>query len=69
MPLKKIETVVLHTMMAAHSSYYGRVLTVSEAADCKITICLIQDEIASRKDSEEKILLPARYFPSVAADY
>jgi hypothetical protein len=58
--LKKIETVVLLTMVAAHSSYYGRVLTMNEAADCKTTIHLLQDEIASRRESEEKLLLHAR---------
>jgi len=46
--LKRIETIVLFTMVAAHSSYYGRLLTEDEVADCKTTICLIQDEIASR---------------------
>jgi hypothetical protein len=56
--LKKIETVVLLTMVAAHSSYYGRVLTENEAADCKTTIRRIQNEITSRKDSPEKLLLP-----------
>jgi hypothetical protein len=59
--LKKIETDVLLTMMAAHSSYYGRVLTADEAANCKTTIHLIQDEIASRKNSDQKLLLSARF--------
>jgi len=62
---KKIETVVLLTILAAHSSYYGRMLTENEDADCKTTICLIQKEIASRKGSAEKLLLPAAVVPSV----
>jgi hypothetical protein len=62
--LKKIETDVLLTMVAAHSSYYGKVLTVSEDDDCKTTIYLIQKEIASRKGSAEK-LLPQPWFVSV----
>jgi len=57
--LKKIETDVLLTMVAAHSSFYGRVLTMNEAACCKTTIHLLQDEIASRRDSEEKLFLDA----------
>ena len=47
---KKIETSVLHVMLAAHSSYYGRELTVCEAIDCSITIKQLQDEIAARKN-------------------
>jgi hypothetical protein len=67
--LKKIETVVLHTMMAAYLSYYGRVLSMSEAADCKTTLRRIEDEITSRKDSEEKLLLPASYCPPVIMNF
>jgi hypoxanthine phosphoribosyltransferase len=52
--LKKIETVVLLTMMAAHSSYYRRALTVDEVADCKTTIGLIQNEIAFRSANKKK---------------
>ena len=63
--LKKIETVVLLTMVAAHSSYYGRALTVREVTDCKTTIYWIQDEIESRKDSAEKLLLPVTAIRSV----
>lgn len=56
--LKKIETAVLRSMVAAHASYYGRILTVQEATDCKNTICLLQDEIISRLVPNEKLKIP-----------
>jgi hypothetical protein len=49
--LKKIKTSILLVMVAAHSSDYGRILTVDEANDCRITIKELQEEIASRKDA------------------
>jgi hypothetical protein len=54
--LKKLETLVLQTMVAAHSSYYGRKLTVGETTDCNTTIGWLQDEIASRKNAEVKMV-------------
>ncbi len=55
--LKKIETSVLLAMLAAYSSSDGKVPAVDETEDSKTVICLIQDEIASRKEAEEKQLL------------
>ena len=53
--IKKIETVVLHTIIAAHSSYCAKALTADEAANCKTIICRIQNEIASRSANKKKI--------------
>jgi len=50
--LKRVETSVLLVMLAAHSSYYGRELTVCESIDRDITIKLLQDEIVSRKNEK-----------------
>ena len=52
--LKNIETLVLLTMIAAHSSNYGRVLSVSESQDCNITISQLQAELALRNEAERK---------------
>ena len=48
--LKNIKTSILLVMVAAHSSDYGRALTVNEADDCMKAIKELQEEIASRKD-------------------
>lgn len=56
--LKNIETLVLLTMIAAHSSYYGRALSVSESQDCQATISQLQAEVALRKEAQRKLLLP-----------
>lgn len=55
--LKNIDTVVLLIIVAAHSSYYGRVLTVGEVKDCEITICQLKEEISSWKEAQKKLLL------------
>ena len=55
--LKKIETSVLITMIAAYSSYYGRVLTDNESADCKETIKQLQSELENRKKVDLTMIL------------
>lgn len=58
--IQKIETAILRTIVAAYSSYYGRMLTAEETTECNTTISLLQDEIASRSVAEEKLVLPSR---------
>jgi hypothetical protein len=53
---KNIETMVLLTMLAAHSAYHGITLTKAEMVKRKTTIGMLQEEIASRENCEEKII-------------
>ena len=55
---KKLKTGVIQTMIIAHSSYYGRVLTPDEEVDCNITISQLQLELAIRKIKESQLQLP-----------
>jgi hypothetical protein len=52
--LKNIETLVLLTMLAAHSAYYGRALSISESKECMTTISQLQTELALRREAERK---------------
>ncbi len=55
----RLKTGVIQTMIIAHSSYYGRVLTADEEVDCNATISQLQLELALRKIKERQLLLPA----------
>jgi len=51
--LKKLEIAIIKTMIMAHSSSAGHMLTAEEFLDCKTILSQLQNEILSREIKSE----------------